>query len=233
MMMALKMDEAAKDMAGAYDFLKAHPACTGKVGSVGFCMGGGLSLMIASIRPIDACVDYYGVADAAQLSGLKAPVLGHYAANDTWASPEAAAKLEKGLRDLGKRVEFHMYPGADHAFFNDSRPEIYNDAAAKLSWTARSPSSSSTWLDRWRKNGAAMAFSSARTPRCSTSRSCIDGFRSRRTGWPASRSTSCGAPRRLRSISACTRPAASRRPGSRVSLPTTPRSPTSATSRAR
>jgi len=134
MMMALKMDEAAKDMAGAYDFLKAHPACTGKVGSVGFCMGGGLSLMIASIRPIDACVDYYGVAEAAQLSGLKAPVLGHYAANDTWASPEAAAKLEKGLRDIGKQVEFHMYPGTDHAFFNDSRPEIYNDAAAKLSW---------------------------------------------------------------------------------------------------
>ncbi|MBI5284477.1 MAG: dienelactone hydrolase family protein [Chloroflexi bacterium] len=134
MMMALKMDEAAKDMAGAYDFLKAHPACTGKVGSVGFCMGGGLSLMIASIRPIDACVDYYGVAEAAQLSGLKAPVLGHYAANDTWASPEAAAKLERGLRDIGKQVEFHMYAGTDHAFFNDSRPEIYNDAAAKLSW---------------------------------------------------------------------------------------------------
>ncbi len=134
MMMALKMDEAAKDMAGAYDFLKGHRACTGKVGSVGFCMGGGLSLMIASIRPIDACVDYYGVAEAAQLTGLKAPVLGHYAANDTWASPEAAAKLEKGLRDIGKQVEFHMYPGTDHAFFNDSRPEIYNDAAAKLSW---------------------------------------------------------------------------------------------------
>ncbi len=60
MMMALNMEQAAKDMSGAYDYVKNHPACTGKVGSVGFCMGGGLSLTIASLRPIDACVDYYG-----------------------------------------------------------------------------------------------------------------------------------------------------------------------------
>ncbi len=134
MMMALKMDEAAKDMSGAFDFLKSHEACTGKIGSVGFCMGGGLSLTIASIRPVDACVNYYGMANAEQLAGLKAPVLGHYAENDTWASPEAARKLEDGLRGMGKQVEFHMYPGTDHAFFNDSRPEIYNEAAANLSW---------------------------------------------------------------------------------------------------
>lgn len=134
LMMALNMQQAAKDMAGAYDYVRSHPACTGKVGSVGFCMGGGLSLMIAATRPIDACVDYYGMGEAQQLKGLKAPVLGHYAENDTWASPEAARKLEQGLRDLGKQVQFHTYPGTEHAFFNDTRADVYNAAAANLSW---------------------------------------------------------------------------------------------------
>ena len=134
LMMALNMEQAAKDMSGAYDYVKDHPACTGKVGSVGFCMGGGLSLTIASLRPIDACVDYYGMAEAPKLAALKAPVLGHYAENDGWASPEAARKLEQALRDMGKHVEFYMYPGTEHAFFNDTRPEVYKPAAAKLSW---------------------------------------------------------------------------------------------------
>ena len=134
MMMALNMEQAAKDMTGAYDYVKNHPACTGKVGSVGFCMGGGLSLTIASLRPIDACVDYYGMAEAPKLAGLKAPVLGHCAANDGWVSPEAAGKLEADLRGMGKQVEFYMYPGTDHAFFNDTRPDVYNAGAAKLSW---------------------------------------------------------------------------------------------------
>jgi carboxymethylenebutenolidase len=134
MMMALNMDQAAKDMGGAYDYVRSNPACTGKVGSVGFCMGGGLSLTIAAKRPIDACVDYYGIADGAKLGGLKAPVLGHFAENDGWAGPEAVGKLAQGLRDIGTTVQFHTYPGTEHAFFNDARPEVYNASAANLSW---------------------------------------------------------------------------------------------------
>ncbi|MEK7693541.1 MAG: dienelactone hydrolase family protein [Chloroflexota bacterium] len=136
MMMAMKMDEAAKDMAGAYDYLQKHVACTGKVGSVGFCLGGGLSLYISTLRPIDATVIYYGALPGVQpdLSKVAGPVLGHYAQNDGWASPEAAAALEKQLRDLGKSVEFHQYAGTEHAFFNDTRPEVYNAAASKQTW---------------------------------------------------------------------------------------------------
>ena len=136
MMMALKMDAAAKDMAGAYDYLKKHAACTGKVGSVGFCLGGGLSLYMSTLRPIDATVVYYGALPGVRpdLAKVAGPVLGHYAQNDGWASPEAAAALEKQLKDLGKSVEFHQYAGAEHAFFNDMRPEVYNAAAAKTSW---------------------------------------------------------------------------------------------------
>lgn len=136
MMMSMKMDQAAKDMSGAYDFLKSHEACTGKIGSVGFCMGGGLSLYLATLKPIDACVVYYGVLPGVQpdLSKLAGPVLGHYAENDTFATPEAAHALEKQIRDLGKHAQFYIYKGTDHAFFNDERPEIYSEEAAKTSW---------------------------------------------------------------------------------------------------
>ncbi len=136
MMMALKMDEAAKDMAGAYDYVKKQPACTGKVGSIGFCLGGGLSLYISTLRPVDATVIYYGALPGVQpdLSKVTGPVLGHYAQNDGWASPEAAAALKKQLKELGKSVEFHQYAGTEHAFFNDTRPEVHNAAASKQSW---------------------------------------------------------------------------------------------------
>jgi carboxymethylenebutenolidase len=141
MMMAMKMDVAARDMSGAVDYLKSRDDCTGKVGSVGYCMGGGLSLYIATLKPIDACVIYYGVLPGVQpdLRGLRGPVLGHYAENDGWATPDAAHALEKQIRDAGKDVEFHIYPGAQHAFCNPS-PEVekaggkYNEAAAKTSW---------------------------------------------------------------------------------------------------
>ena len=137
LMMSMKMDEAARDMSAAFDYLKNHDATTGKIGSVGFCLGGGLSLYLATLRPVDACVIYYGALPgnvAPDLNNIKGAVLGHYAEHDGWASPEAASALEKQLRDAGKDVEFHQYVGTEHGFFNDSRPEVHNEAAAKQSW---------------------------------------------------------------------------------------------------
>ena len=140
-MMSMKMDEAARDMSGAYDFLASHDATTGKVGSVGYCMGGGLSLYMATLKPIDACVIYYGVLPGVQpdLAAIKGPVLGHYAEQDGWATPDAARALEQQLKEAGKQAEFHIYPGAKHAFCNPS-PEVnkaggaYDAAAEKQSW---------------------------------------------------------------------------------------------------
>jgi carboxymethylenebutenolidase len=141
LMMSMKMDIAARDMSGAYDYLKTHASSTGKVGSVGFCLGGGLSLFMATLKPIDACVIYYGVLPGVQpdLTKLAGPVLGHYAENDGWATPDVVRALEQQLKDAGKSVEFHTYAGAQHAFCNPS-PEVekagghYNEAAAKTSW---------------------------------------------------------------------------------------------------
>jgi carboxymethylenebutenolidase len=133
LMMSFNMQQAAKDMSGAYDLLKNHAASTGKIGSVGFCMGGGLSLTLATLRPIDACVVYYGVAEP-DVSKLQGPVLMHFAQNDAWASPDAGKRMADRIKDAGQKVELHVYPGTEHAFFNDTRAEVYNEQAARQSW---------------------------------------------------------------------------------------------------
>lgn len=137
LMMSMEMDKAAQDLSGAVTYLSGHAAVQPKaIGSVGFCLGGGLSLYLATIQPIDACVVYYGVLPGAQpdLSMLRGPVLGHYAEHDDSASPDKARALESQIRGLGKQVELQIYPGTTHAFFNDDRPEVYNAAAATTSW---------------------------------------------------------------------------------------------------
>ncbi len=135
LMMNMKMDEAARDMSGALDYLRGRPDVRGGVGVTGFCMGGGLSLTLAALRPeIAACVPFYG-APAGDLSSIKAAVLGHYADHDDWASPEAAKALERQLRDRGLDATFYVYPDTRHAFFNDTRPESHNAEAAGLAWS--------------------------------------------------------------------------------------------------
>jgi carboxymethylenebutenolidase len=135
-MMELKMEEAAKDLSGAYEFLKDHENGTGKVGSVGFCMGGRLSLFVSTLKPIDATVIYYGVmmGEHPDLTKLKGPVLGHYAGNDGWIKEEMVHGLEQKLKDAGKSAEMHIYPGTEHGFFNDTRPEAHAPAESKVTW---------------------------------------------------------------------------------------------------
>ena len=67
-------------------------------------------------------------------SALASPVLGLFGENDSFVSPDVACKLENDIRSAGKQVEIHIYPGADHAFFNDSRPEAYHADAANDAW---------------------------------------------------------------------------------------------------
>jgi carboxymethylenebutenolidase len=123
---------------GAISYLLNHPAVTSsKVGTVGFCMGGALSLYAATKNPqVGACVVFYGGHPNVkpELEKLEAPMLGLYAERDTFVTPEAARELERRLKELGKQVEIHIYKDADHAFFNDDRPEVYNREAAEDAW---------------------------------------------------------------------------------------------------
>jgi carboxymethylenebutenolidase len=140
LLMELRLDEAAKDMAATVDTLLAMPETTGDgVGAIGFCAGGGLALYLASLKPeVRAAVCYYGFPREGlqwDLSAVKGAVLGHFAEHDDWANRELADKMERELRDAGVEVTFHHdYPGTTHAFFNDDRPEVYDAEAADRSW---------------------------------------------------------------------------------------------------
>ncbi len=139
LMMALNIERTESDLRGAVNYLLEHSATTGsKVGTVGFCMGGQLSLYAACANEnVGACVNYYGIHPDVKpnLSTLQAPVLGFFAENDSSVPPTAARKLEADLKAAGKKVEIHIYKDADHAFFNNTRPEVFNEAYAQDSWT--------------------------------------------------------------------------------------------------
>ena len=138
LMMALDIDRAEKDLAGAIAYLKEQPGVTGStVGTVGFCMGGALSLFAASKNSaVGACVVFYGGHPKVQpdLPNLTAPVLGIWAGKDGWLNEEYVKGLESQLTQHGKAHEFHTYPNADHAFFNDTRKEVYDPAASADAW---------------------------------------------------------------------------------------------------
>ncbi|MDP9073068.1 MAG: dienelactone hydrolase family protein [Actinomycetota bacterium] len=139
LMMNLRIDQAAKDLNGAVDYLVAHSNGEG-IGAVGFCMGGGLALRVGCLRPeaVKAVVAFYGVAGwppgECDWSQMTASVQGHYAENDDMAGPPEVAKLEAELRANGVEVEMFLYPGTTHAFFNDTRPEVYDAEASALAW---------------------------------------------------------------------------------------------------
>jgi carboxymethylenebutenolidase len=139
LMMAMNLEAAAKDLSGAIALLQERSGRE-KVGVVGYCMGGGLALYTGTLRPdaVAAVAPYYGAFPwpnlAPDWSRMTAKVVGEYAENDGWASPEAARSLEAALRDAGVDATLHVHPACDHAFFNDSRPEVYDAAASATAW---------------------------------------------------------------------------------------------------
>ena len=134
--MALNIAQAEKDLRGATRFLAGHSSTT-KLGAVGFCMGGQLALFAATLNPsIGACVNFYGVhpnvkPDYAKLAG---PMLGLFAEKDGFVTPQVAKDLDAAIKKAGKQSEIHIYPGVNHAFFNDERPDAYDKAAAADAW---------------------------------------------------------------------------------------------------
>ncbi|MDT7546869.1 MAG: carboxymethylenebutenolidase [Actinomycetota bacterium] len=137
----LPVDRAARDLAGAVDYLLAQESVTSsKAGAIGFCMGGGFVLMLAAQQgdKIGAAVPFYGVGPGvpATYTGVRAAVQGHYAEQDGMYPVDDARALEKQIREeAGVPVEFFYYP-AGHAFHNDENlMGTYDEKQAKTAWT--------------------------------------------------------------------------------------------------
>ena len=128
---------APADLQEVYDALKSHPDCSGKVGSVGFCFGGRMSLVLGISRPLDAVCTFYGggmqeIFD--QLGSLKAPVLGLFGDEDRSIPAGTIQEFKKLLEKIGVEHEIVVYPHSGHAFFRDSDPIVYKPEASKDAW---------------------------------------------------------------------------------------------------
>jgi carboxymethylenebutenolidase len=137
MLMELDVERAEKEIAGAGEWLLGRPECTSKkFGVVGFCMGGALAQYAATKNPdkVGAAVSFYGGFKKVntEWEKLKAPVLFIYGEKDQGVPPNP--ELAEKLREMGKQAEAIVYPNATHAFFNDTRPEVYNAEAAEDAW---------------------------------------------------------------------------------------------------
>jgi carboxymethylenebutenolidase len=136
--MELEHPRAIKDIQGAANYLIAQPFVEPKrPGVVGFCMGGGLALAMSyEGRNLGAVVVFYGrgILDEATAQRVSAPLLGLYGEADAGIPVETVQANERKLRANGKTVEMVVYPGAPHAFFNDTRPHIYHKEAAEDAW---------------------------------------------------------------------------------------------------
>lgn len=136
-MMALNMEQTEQDLRGAVDFV-AGEAGTEKVGVIGFCLGGGLSVFAASLNPkVAACSSFYYVMPHKKpdFSHISAPVLMHFGSEDAFISVEKANVLVEEMRAAGVSVTAEFYDDCGHAFFNASdRLGTYNAAAADLAW---------------------------------------------------------------------------------------------------
>jgi carboxymethylenebutenolidase len=129
---------APEDLKSLFDALKDHPDCTGKIGSVGFCFGGRMSLALGIARPLDALCTFYGGGMQTifeQLrQHLKAPVLGLFGDADVSIPVGTVEEFDKLLDEIGVEHEVIVYPNSGHAFFRDSDPKVYKPEASKDAW---------------------------------------------------------------------------------------------------
>jgi carboxymethylenebutenolidase len=126
--------EMEEDFIAAYQYLKNHKDCNGRVGVVGFCFGGGIANMMAVRLPdLAASVPFYGSQPAlADVPKIKAPLMMHNASLDTRIM-EGLPPYEAALKEHGKKYQSFVYENVNHGFHNDTTPR-YDKAAAELAW---------------------------------------------------------------------------------------------------
>ncbi len=139
LMNTLKQEDGLKDLNATVKYLKTVPGVdAAKIGVTGFCMGGSYALMLPCVnREIKAAVPFYGQVPSPDtpLQNLACPVLYIYGEDDGWITKADVQRLAAALKKYNKPGEIKTYPGASHAFFNDTRKDVYKPAEAKDAWT--------------------------------------------------------------------------------------------------
>lgn len=132
----LDWDAALARIADGASYLSGHPRCDGQIGLLGFGLGAGLAFAAASRLPdVGATVCFYGLPAKGcfKPESVRSPVLAHFASRDPWARPERGKEIQEQIRHAQGQMDVCIYE-ADHAFVNDSRPEVYAPDMAILAW---------------------------------------------------------------------------------------------------
>jgi carboxymethylenebutenolidase len=147
--MELDRPHAIKDIQGAVNYLIAQPFVTlDKAGVMGFCMGGGLTAMMSYMGTnVGAAIIFYGnvreLATDEIASKVSVPLMGNFGEADSGIPVDVVEAAEAALKQHDKTVDFHVFPDAPHAFFNDGRP-AYREEAANAAWDR-----TLNWLHRY------------------------------------------------------------------------------------
>ncbi len=139
LMRGLPPDRAARDLKAAFDFLAAQPNVKkDRLGSIGWCMGGGYALEAAIAEPsLAATVINYGhlSTDPADMKKINAPILGLFGGQDRGITPDDVKKFQQAMEGLGKKIDVKIYPDAGHAFENPNNKQGYRADDAADAWT--------------------------------------------------------------------------------------------------
>lgn len=136
LMTRFDIDNGITDIATAISYMRHQSGCSGKVGAVGYCLGGQLAYLTACRTDADACIGYYGVNiqdRLAEARNIRAPLMLHIAGKDQFVPPEAQEKITEGLK-TNPLVTLHHYPTMDHAFARQGGAN-YDQACADLANT--------------------------------------------------------------------------------------------------
>lgn len=135
LMAALKPEQGIESLKTVLDGLRAMPEVA-SIGVTGFCMGGTFALLLACNAKVEASVPFYGdvPVDTTLIGKLSCPVLFIGGEKDQWITVEKMKRLETAFNQYAKHGEVRIYKGADHAFFNNTRPEVYSKSAAEDAW---------------------------------------------------------------------------------------------------
>ncbi|MGH9846393.1 MAG: dienelactone hydrolase family protein [Blastocatellia bacterium] len=135
LMSALKEEAGLARLRTVLGHLRATPEVA-SVGVTGFCMGGTFSLLLACREKVEASAPFYGdvPVDTTLIGRLNCPLLFIGGDKDQWITTEKMKRLDTALKQYAKEGEVRVYKGADHAFFNDTRPEVYSKADAGDAW---------------------------------------------------------------------------------------------------